>query len=178
MTRYFFTGDTHFLHSNILKYCNRPYKNITEHDYRLKQLWNSRVTAEDVVFHLGDFCFKVGETKAKDIMKELNGEIILIRGNHDSQNSVKTNIEAVTLYFGGKWLLLVHRPEDALWYSHTPPYDLVLCGHVHQHWRFKRFRKQEPDYCNVGVDVWSGYPVTIEEILKEFEKWKRETYPK
>ena len=107
-------------------------------------------------------------------MKELNGQIIILRGNHDSHNSVKTSIEAITLHYGGKWLLLVHRPEDAIWYSHTPRYDLVLCGHVHNHWRFKSFRKREPDYCNVGVDVWNFTPITIEEILKAYSIWKRE----
>ena len=28
----FFTSDTHFCHSNIIKYCKRPFANIAEND--------------------------------------------------------------------------------------------------------------------------------------------------
>jgi calcineurin-like phosphoesterase family protein len=110
----------------------------------------------------------------EDYRKQLNGEMILIRGNHDKNNCAKSNIEALTLYYANKWLLLVHRPEDGMFYEHTPNYDLILCGHIHDLWEIKHFKKQEPDYFNVGVDANNFVPITIEEILKKYNKWKTE----
>jgi len=179
MSKYFFTADTHFGHSNIIKYCHRPFKTIEEHDYQLIQLWNSRVKPEDTVFVLGDFCYKQLKTKtAKFYEDQLNGKIIFVKGNHDSNNGVKTCIQDIRIRLGGKNLLLIHRPEDV---GYTDV-DLVLCGHVHQHWKFKRISTYNKtgkkvlfsiDFCNVGVDVWNYMPVTINEILKGYNEWKR-----
>lgn len=176
---YWFTADTHFGHSNILKYCKRPFKNIGEHDFRLVQLWNSRIKEEDTVFHLGDFCFKQlkGQTPSY-YLNQLKGKIIVIKGNHDSEDGVKTCILEMRLRLGGKELLLVHNPSD-IGYTDA---DLVLCGHIHQHWRFNKITTYDSegkeilfstDYCNVGVDVWNYTPISINEILREYIKWKR-----
>ena len=56
MNRYF-TADTHFGHGNIIKYCNRPFKNHLEMDDELIRRWNNVVSNEDEVYHLGDFEF-------------------------------------------------------------------------------------------------------------------------
>jgi calcineurin-like phosphoesterase family protein len=170
--KYWFTADTHFNHANILKYCNRPFKNINEHDYVLIKNWNSRVKPDDIVFHLGDFCFKETKDKsAKYYIDQLNGQIIFIAGNHDSHNGVKTCIQSIDIFLGGKHLMLVHKPEES-----AKGYDLCLVGHIHQHWKFQTlfFRKWGKwDVCNVGIDVWSGFPITINEILRAYYLWKK-----
>ena len=81
----FFTSDTHFNHEAILRFCDRPFTSIQEHDKVLIDNWNSVVGPEDTVFHLGDFCFG-GFPKWKEIREQLNGHIILIVGNHDDRN--------------------------------------------------------------------------------------------
>ena len=53
-----FTSDLHLGHGNIIKYCNRPFKDIEHMNRALIDNWNSRVKLNDVVFHVGDFCFK------------------------------------------------------------------------------------------------------------------------
>ena len=75
-----FTSDTHFNHANILKFTNRPFENVTEHDEALIKNWNDRVGVNDTVFHLGDFCFGSSQ-KIVEIRERLNGNIVLIRGN-------------------------------------------------------------------------------------------------
>lgn len=134
--------------------------------------WNSRVRKDDYVFHIGDFCYKSG-LNFKNYFNSLNGNIIFIKGNHDGNNGVRTPILDMTINYGGETLLLIHRPEDIGLFGGK----LVLCGHVHKNWKFYRnylsYRKNEyTDYCNVGVDVWNYHPISIDEILKEYNEWK------
>lgn len=77
----FFTADTHFGHNNIIKYCNRPFSSVEEHNEVLINNWNSVVKPEDFVYHLGDFCFK--DNDFDKYFNQLNGQIIFVEGNHD-----------------------------------------------------------------------------------------------
>lgn len=81
MSNTFFTSDTHFGHKNIIKYCNRPFKDTKEMDEALIDNWNSKVKKGDYVFHLGDFSLSNGN--AGGYLNQLNGYIRFIRGNHD-----------------------------------------------------------------------------------------------
>lgn len=86
----FFTSDLHFNHSNVIKWCNRPFLNVEEMNQSLIDNWNKKVSNKDIVFHLGDLFWKYYNDK--QILDALNGErIYLIPGNHDSKtyNSVK-----------------------------------------------------------------------------------------
>lgn len=80
----FFISDTHFGHENILKYCDRPFKNAKEMDEVIIANWNSVVDRNDIVYHLGDFSF----AEPTQYTKRLNGNIILILGNHDKQSII------------------------------------------------------------------------------------------
>lgn len=51
----FFTSDTHFGHANIINLCNRPFKDVNHMNDMLVENWNSVVSDDDTVFHLGDF---------------------------------------------------------------------------------------------------------------------------
>lgn len=140
---------------------------------------NERVKEDDIVFHLGDFCFKnskggkKGEgqiLKAKDWEKKLNGKIIHIKGNHDRNNSLKTIIERLVIRYGGYRINLVHNP------SHVDTnYEINFTGHLHQRWEIKRIKTHFgfTDCVNVGVDVHNFYPVRFEELMKRYNKWKR-----
>lgn len=75
-----FTSDTHFNHANIIKYCNRPFSSIQEMNETIINNWNSVVTKDDTVYHLGDFAFG----KVNEFANKLNGKIVLIKGNHDT----------------------------------------------------------------------------------------------
>ena len=80
-SKIFFTSDTHFFHEHIIKFCNRPFKNAEEMNYKLIQNWNKKIPTDGLVFHLGDFGWG-GYKEFKNIRDQLNGEIILIKGNH------------------------------------------------------------------------------------------------
>jgi len=139
-------------------------------DYRLVQLWNERVKPDDVVFHIGDFCFKeIKERNAQYYIEQLNGQKIFVQGNHDTNNGLKTCIVDVRIFLGGKHLLLIHNPNETSY-----GFDLCLVGHVHQKWLFKtmKFKKFTWDVCNVGVDVWNYRPININEILEAYWRYK------
>jgi len=130
-----YISDTHFSHANIIRYCNRPFKNVEEMDAKIISNWNSRVKKDDIIFDLGDWNFhnspggKKGEgtiKKAIDYDKQLNGKIIHIKGNHTVNNGCKTIIENIVIRYGGKRVFLVHKPEHVNF-----NYDINFCGHVH-----------------------------------------------
>ena len=91
-----FISDTHFGHSNIIKYCNRPWNHgkdangeiiVTDDDVlamdnEIVKRWNSVVGKNDIVWHLGDFALG-GKAVAERVFPQLNGKINLVMGNHD-----------------------------------------------------------------------------------------------
>lgn len=78
----FFTSDTHFGHANIIKYCDRPFKDVPHMNVSLVENWNSVVGPDDVVYHLGDVA--LGKWDDWDNwLSQLNGNKILVVGNHD-----------------------------------------------------------------------------------------------
>lgn len=83
----FFTSDTHFKHGNIIRYCNRPFEGASQMNNILVENWNREVGENDIVFHLGDFCF--GSRKDwKRFREKLNGKIYLVQGNHDREDEI------------------------------------------------------------------------------------------
>ena len=80
---YYITSDLHFWHKGVLGFCpdTRPYKDVEEMNQELITHWNSKVKGGDVVFSLGDFCFKAKQA-TQDIIDQLNGDIVWIKGNH------------------------------------------------------------------------------------------------
>jgi calcineurin-like phosphoesterase family protein len=167
----YFTSDYHLGHANIIRYCGRPYKDLEEMDNSIINNHNSRVCEGDIVYHIGDFCFrnspggKKGEgvtDRAGDYHKKLNGRIIHILGNHDRNNSVQDKIKVAVIHYGGKEILLKHKPPQHK--GEIPDYcDLVLCGHIHEKWDIKWL--DDVPLINVGVDVWNFKPATIDEIM-------------
>ena len=108
----YYTSDLHLGNKNIIEYENRPWKTVEEMDAGLIKNWNETVSDDDEVYVLGDFCFK-GATKAIEYLKQLNGHIHLIRGNHD---------HFMTQESFYRWLVR-YQPDDPIaetegWYKH------------------------------------------------------------
>ena len=77
-----FTSDTHFGHENIIRFCNRPFRNAEEMNAELIRRWRETVPKDGIVFHLGDFAH--GSSRLwNDILNALPGRKYLILGNHD-----------------------------------------------------------------------------------------------
>lgn len=83
-----FSSDIHAYHKNIVCFTNRGQETTQEnHEVWLKTLWNSTVEKNDTVYVLGDISFgKFKETI--DFLKDLQGNIIVIKGNHDNSSTL------------------------------------------------------------------------------------------
>ena len=53
----YYISDLHFDHTNVIKFDNRPFKDVEEMNNALIHNWNSVVKKNDIVYVLGDFCF-------------------------------------------------------------------------------------------------------------------------
>jgi calcineurin-like phosphoesterase family protein len=177
----FWTSDWHLNHFNIIKYTGRPFTSLEEMNSTIINRFNERVKEDDLVYFLGDFCFKSGTgrgegepDKAKKFKDRLNCKnIIWIGGNHDNNNSLKTPIQNIVIKYGGKRIFMVHNPDFC-----NINYDFNIVGHVHEKWQFKRYRKDFnfTDCCNVSVERWNYYPVTWNEINQAYALWLKQDY--
>ena len=87
MPAVFLVSDTHFGHAGVCRFTRndgctplRPWDDAAEMDEAMVAAWNERVGPKDKVYHLGDV---VINRRALPIMDRLNGDKVLIRGNHD-----------------------------------------------------------------------------------------------
>lgn len=167
----FLTSDSHFHHINILKpeYCDRPFKDVDHMNQMLVQYWNERVGPNDTVIHIGDMFMGLPE-KWMDIRNRLNGEIILVYGNHDCKRKEDIDIiKPQILKMGFEIHKELYTEIDGIkvYCRHIPdmtfkPSDRAqyhLCGHVHQ--AFSR----KGSIINVGVDIHNYRPITIQEAI-------------
>lgn len=163
-----FVSDTHFWHHNICALSNRPWTDVEEMNAALIQNWNQAVAPDEKVYHLGDFSFG-NVIKFEEIIQQLNGYKIIIKGNHDRSLARLRELgfdeayDSLELDVDNNRYFLVHNPSDAPKHG---KYRAVLHGHVHEEWRYARTPEQKL-YINAGVDVWSYEPVTLGRILAE-----------
>lgn len=171
----FFTSDQHFGHTNIIKYCNRPFSDINQMDAALISNWNQKISSDDLCYVLGDFAF-AGLGRIYDILEQLNGTKILIRGNHDKHRNNKY-VEAGFSHVLHREVLTVPVADKSkvLWLSHFPIgderrqtckfYNIALHGHRHS----TPDKKLGSKSLDIGVDGNDYYPYSLEEVLQLFE---------
>ena len=124
---------------------------------------NNLITKDNIVYHLGDFCLS-NDDEIKNIFNRLNGNIILIRGNHDRK--------LVKFYENIGFKVLTHAPiildEYKLMLSHVPLPDVkIKDGYINLH-GYIHNKKINDDYpknysknrhINLSVDVTNFKPI-------------------
>ena len=174
----FFTSDTHFNHENIIKFCNRPFKDVEQMNETLIANWNSVIRTEDTVFHLGDFCLG-GAAEWTKVLDRLNGKIYLILGNHDLKNLRQGFIgrfEHVAMQMHimvGKQRIYLHYPFLCFEGGYKNIWQLF--GHVHTRNNntdldSQRLQYLYPTQYDVGVDNNDFTPVSFEQIKRIINK--------
>jgi len=161
----YFTSDTHLGHKNILKYCNRPFKDVDEMDNIIINNWNSVVMPNDTIYHLGDFCFGRLEYYAK----RLNGKKYLIRGNHDHNYKDKRFLEAGFEWVKDLYELKSVNPSIVLCHYAMRVWPRSFHGAWHLYGHSHGTLKDDPNALafDVGVDCFNYYPISYEQVKKK-----------
>ena len=172
----YFTSDTHFLHENICKYCNRPFSSLKEMEEHLVDSWNSRVNGGDIIYHLGDFSLSYGKKSTKDIDKilsRLNGQKFLIIGNHDRKEVYDNARWTKTFYYHeikacvgekiNRKIVLSHYSFRTWNQMHYGSY--MLFGHSHN-----TLTDIEGRSMDVGVDACNYAPISLCEVVDKLER--------
>jgi calcineurin-like phosphoesterase family protein len=187
MQNVWFIADTHFSHKNILGFepTQRPFKTLEEHDETLIDNWNRVVKPDDIVWHLGDFCF--GGKKNVEIAGRLAGRKRLVMGNHDCYG-VELYAKHFERIFGAvhyKEFILTHIPIRKAYH----PEMVNIHGHLHSKqimlndipcscvWKYPQAPhkliyneiKPDPGYVCVSVEQINLTPIHIDEIRKIVE---------
>lgn len=164
-----FTGDTHFGHENIINYSDRPYTDKSNMNESLINNWNSVVDKRDTVFHVGDIFFCKKDC-AIEILSKLNGNIVLILGNHDK--AIRRDKNFIELFHDVKDYLELNINKHKIVLSHYPMLSWnnshrgswMLHGHCHG----KMTYPHQMNIHDVGVDNNNYFPLnydTIESIM-------------
>lgn len=139
----FYIADTHFSHKSILRLDHRPFADVEQMEQTMLMLWNAAVRKGDTVYILGDFCWNKPDEWIR-ILKQLNGQKVLIEGNHDlSQypSELRGQFVDIAPYKEivdngrdgslGRKVILSHYPIPFYKRCNNPKY-YMLCGHVHK----------------------------------------------
>ena len=179
----FFTSDTHFGHTNIIKYCDRPFKDQYEMNQQLVDNWNSVVPEDGIVFHLGDFALGLDTKSTQHVINSLNGKIHLIIGNHEkcalakeyivslweSVNDVtEIEVEDDEITYGKQHIIMCHYPMITWNASHRGSWQLF--GHVHGGLSNKGVIQHPTASMDVGVDCHNYFPISYQQVKEQITK--------
>lgn len=161
----FFTADLHLHHTNIIKYCQRPFASVDEMDSVLINNWNSVVTPEDSVWVLGDFSMSGDKIFLNRTLARLNGTKFLVSGNHDSSACKKSDhwhgVYTLTHVTEAHQIIVLCHYAMRVWYkSHYGSYHLY--GHSHGN-----LPEENNLSFDVGVDSWGYTPVSFDIVTKK-----------
>lgn len=184
MPSIFLVSDTHFGHKGVTHFLKedgtklRPWDNPDEMDEALVQYWNEIVKPKDKVYHLGDV---VINRKALKTLALLNGDKVLIKGNHDN-----FHLDEYMPYFRD---IRAYHVMDKMILSHIPVHPESkgrFAANIHGHLHANRVRKAigfdqetnsiiydkeiDPWYFNVSVEQTNFRPILFEECLSLIEQ--------
>ena len=186
--RKLYIADWHWGHVNILHFDNRPFKSVEHMNAELICRWNAAVNPCDTVYVLGDM-FWVNMTQSIEVLDQLNGTIILVKGNHDRCHDARLLkkfakvVDYLEVEDDGDNIVLSHYPIPCF-KNHFYGW-LHFYGHVHTSFeenmmRHNRYLMEELytkpcEMYNVGAMMpYMDYtPRTKEEILAKGGEYAR-----
>ena len=182
MNEIFFTSDTHFGHSKPFLFEPRGFTSADEMDEVIIERWNNIVSPNDIVYHLGDTMLNNNDNGVR-CFKQLNGQIFLIWGNHDTE--ARRNLiaqECMHKVIGGWYAWVIKHGKQSIFLSHYPTitsnfdqkhfsqHVINLHGHTHQ--RTNWLDPRNPFMYHVGLDSHNCTPVHIDEVITDIrQRW-------
>lgn len=177
----YFTSDLHFGHDRAFIYEPRGFKSVQEMNDTLLKNWNDTVNVDDDIYILGDFFLGTDYDYIRDTLDKLNGRIHLAIGNHDTLSKLTeyrnwSNIvemgDALRVKYEKRKFFLCHYPVLTAHLEQDPNTAVIdLFGHTHSK---DKFYEDRPYMYNVAVDAHNNRPVSIEEILTDYNNKVKE----
>lgn len=186
--RKLYISDLHFDHANVIKFDQRPFDSVDEMNDKLIENWNNTVDKDDMVYILGDFCWKK-QDRWLELLNQLSGQKTLIMGNHDLKqmsNSLKSKFCDIKEYKeitdDGRQVILCHYPIVCFKNHYYGAYHLY--GHVHTTYEFTLTESAKDTQENVYDVVCNMYnvgcmmpymnytPKTLDEIIEGYKSYK------
>jgi len=184
MPAVFLTSDTHFGHAGVCHFTEadgvtkiRPWTDPDEMDEEMVRRWNDRVRPNDKVYHLGDV---VINRRALKTVSRLNGDKVLIRGNHDifRDDEYREYFRELRAYHVMNGMILSHIP---LHEASLGRFGVNIHGHLHSA-RVKKARSIDAKtgatlysdtidtrYHCVCVEQTDYTPILFEDVIKRIE---------
>lgn len=166
-------SDLHLDHTNIIKYCNRPFASIEEMNQTIVNNWNKTINDHGTVYFLGDMAFGRGSRKASYWLTQLKGKIVFIEGNHEETGKVQAHERLILKYNGGEFLL-IHDPalKPKNWNGWT------IHGHKHNN-DLKGYPLVNParKTVNVSVELVNYAPIELDAILTKIKHATKSNLP-
>ena len=178
MPSVFLVSDTHFGHTGVCRFTRndgctplRPWDNADEMDEFMVRAWNERVGPNDKVYHLGDV---VINRKALGIMRRLNGDKVLIRGNHDifRDDDYRKHFRELRAYHVMNGMILSHIPIHS---ESLGRFGVNIHGHLHANrvmlpgFNGKITDIVDTRYHCVCVEQTDFAPILFEDVVKRIE---------
>ena len=178
MAAVFLVSDTHFGHAGVCRFTDsvtgekiRPWTDPAEMDEEMVKRWNETVRPNDKVYHLGDV---VINRKALSIMSRLNGDKVLIRGNHDifRDEEYRQYFRELRAYHVMYGMILSHIPihEQSLGRFGTNIHGHLHTGRV----QIRGFNGKpmgiDPRYHCVCVEQTDFRPILFEDVIKRIKE--------
>ena len=167
----FLVADLHFNHMAMINFSETRshFQDVDEMNETIIENWNAVVRKKDLVYLLGDVAFSSGK-KTRELIKRLNGRIILIKGNHDKQKDINKYIDLLEEVVDYKeinyeygdfhyHIIMSHYPFG----SWNRSFHGSIMAHGHSHGRYKA----EGKIFDVGLDSEVGdfEPINIEYLI-------------
>ena len=184
MPAVFLTSDTHFGHAGVCRFTEsdgvtkiRPWTDPDEMDEEMIKRWNDTVRPNDKVYHLGDV---VINRKSLSTLHRLNGDKVLIRGNHDifRDDEYRRYFRELRAYHVMNGMILSHIP---LHEASLGRFGVNIHGHLHSN-RVKKARgidattgktlysdENDVRYHCVCVEQTDFTPILFEDVIKRIE---------
>jgi calcineurin-like phosphoesterase family protein len=184
MPAVFLTSDTHFGHAGVCRFTEsdgvtkiRPWTDPDEMDEEMIKRWNDTVRPNDKVYHLGDV---VINRKSLKTLSRLNGDKVLIRGNHDifRDDEYRVYFRELRAYHVMNGMILSHIP---LHEASLGRFGVNIHGHLHSN-RVKKARgidaktgatlystENDVRYHCVCVEQTDFTPILFEDVIKRIE---------
>ena len=168
----YLVSDTHFGHLGVCKFMRadgvtklRPWSSPEEMDEAMVQNWNETVKPNDKVYHLGDVVINRRSLKT---LQRLNGDKVLIRGNHDifRDSEYREYFRELRAYHVMNGLILSHIPLHP---GSLQRFGTNVHGHTHSNRVMLDDNTIDVRYHCVCVEQTDFRPILFEDVLRRIK---------